>query len=221
METVKKPFIPAWIFEQGFTARHIAVLCYVARRGECYASQTTIAKCLHIERHDVGKILRELVAHKWLVLAPNGTNKRATKCYKLADQLGIRLDAPKRGTWRHLAPQSNNFFSYSTAIRKQPMQTEPDKATNIANAKENAAFQGIDVSEYSAAAVRAAINAQNATKEALEAKTSMNTAEAVEATVTKDSEGIKSKDNVLSLIFGGMEHLRGRRPANRKAEKWA
>jgi len=221
MEKIKTPFIPGWIFEQGFTARHIAVLCYVARRGQCYASQTTIGKCIHVERHDVGKILRELVAHQWLVLAPNGANKRATKCYKLADQLGIRFDAQKRKTWRHLAPQSNHFFSYCTAIEEQPMQTEPNKATNIDKATENAAFQGRDVSEHSAAAVRAAINAQNATKEALEAKSSMNTAEAAEATVTKDSEGIQGKDNVLSLIFGGMEHLRGRRPANRKAEKWA
>jgi len=221
MEKIKTPFIPAWIFEQGFTARHIAVLCYVARRGQCYASQATIAKCIHVERHDVGKILRELVAHQWLVLAPNGANKRATKCYKLADQLGIRLDAPKRETWRQMAPQSNNLFSYSTAIGEQPMQTEPNKATNIANATENAAFQGKEVSEHSAAAVRAAINAQNATKEASEARSSMNTAESVEATVTKDSEGIQGKDNVLSLIFGGMEHLRGRRPATRKAVKWA
>jgi hypothetical protein len=221
MEKIKTPFIPAWIFEQGFTARHIAVLCYVARRGQCYASQTTIGKCLHIERHDVGKILRQLVAHQWLVLAPNGTNKRATKCYKLADQLGIRLDAPKRGTWRQMAPQSNNLNSYSTAIGEEPMQTEPNKATNIDKATENASFQGKEVSEHSAAAVRAAINAQNATKEALEAKSSMNTAEEVEATVTEDSEGIQGKANVLSLIFGGMEHLRGRRPANRKAEKWA
>ena len=221
MEKIKTPFIPAWIFEQGFTARHIAVLCYVARRGQCYASQTTIGKCLHIERHDVGKILRQLVAHQWLVLAPNGTNKRATKCYKLADQLGIRLDAPKRGTWRQMAPQSNNLNSYSTAIGEEPMQTEPNKATNIDKATENASFQGKEVSEHSAAAVRAAINAQNATKEALEAKSSMNTAEEVEATVTDDSEGIQGKANVLSLIFGGMEHLRGRRPANRKAEKWA
>ena len=101
------------------------------------------------------------------------------------------------------------------------MQTQPDKATNIANAKENAAFQGKDVSEHSAAAVRAAINAQNATKEAVEAENGIDTAEEVEATFTEDSEGIKGKDNVLSLIFGGMEHLRGRRPANRKAEKWA
>jgi len=221
MEKIKTPFIPAWIFEQGFTARHIAVLCYVARRGQCYASQTTIGKCLHIERHDVGKILSQLVAHQWLVLAPNGTNKRATKCYKLADQLGIRLDAPKRGTWRQMAPQSNNLNSYSTAIGEEPMQTEPNKATNIDKATENASFQGKEVSEHSAAAVRAAINAQNATKEALEAKSSMNTAEEVEATVTEDSEGIQGKANVLSLIFGGMEHLRGRRPANRKAEKWA
>ena len=221
MEKIKTPFIPAWIFEQGFTARHIAVLCYVARRGQCYASHATIGKCIHVERHDIGKILRELVAHQWLVLAPKGANKRSTKCYKLADQLGIRLDAPKRETWRQMAPQSNNFFSYSTAIRKQPMQTEPDKATNIANATENAAFQGREVSEHSAAAVRAAINAQNATKEAVEARSSMNTAEAVESTLTKDCEGIQGKDNVLSLIFGGMEHLRGRRPARRKAEKWA
>lgn len=221
METVKKPFIPAWIFEQGFTARHIAVLCYVARRGQCYASQTTIGKCIHVERHDVGKILRELVAHKWLVLAPNGANKRATKCYKLADQLGIRLDAPKKQTWRQMAPQSNNLNSYSTAIGEQPMQKEPNKANNIANATENAAFQGRDVSEHSAAAVRAAIKAQNATKEAPEARSSINTAEAVEATLTEDSESIRGKDNVLSLIFGHMEHLRGRRPASRKAEKWA
>jgi hypothetical protein len=221
MEKIKTPFIPAWIFEQGFTARHIAVLCYIARRGECYASQATIGKCLHIERHDVGKILRELVAHQWLVLAPNGANKRATKCYRLADQLGIRLDAPKRETWGHLAPQSNNLYSYSTAIEEQPMQTEPNKATNIDKATENASFQSRDVSEHSAAAVRAAINAQNATKEALEAECSMNTADAAETTVTENSEGIQGKDNVLSLIFGGMEHLRGRRPASRKAEKWA
>lgn len=221
METMKKPFIPAWIFEQGFTARHIAVLCYVARRGQCYASQTTIAKCIHVERHDVGKILRELVAHQWLVLAPNGANKRATKCYKLADQLGIRLDASKRESWRQMAPQSNNFNAYSTAIGELPMPKEPNKAENIANAQENASFQGKEVSEHSAAAVRAAINAQNATKEAPEARSSMNTAEAAEATLTEDSDGIKGKDNVLSLIFGHMEHLRGRRPANRKAEKWA
>jgi len=221
MEKIKTPFIPAWIFEQGFTARHIAVLCYVARRGECYASHATIGKCIHVERHDVGKILRELVAHQWLVLAPNGANKRATKCYKLADQLGIRLDAPKRKTWGQMAPQSNNLNGYSTAIGEHPMQTEPDKAENIANAKENASFQGKEVSEHSEAAVRAAINAQNATKEALGAKSSMNTAEAVEATVTEESDGIQGKDNVLSLIFGGMEHLRGRRPASRKAEKWA
>jgi hypothetical protein len=221
MEKIKTPFIPGWIFEQGFTARHIAVLCYVARRGQCYASQTTIGKCIHVERHDVGKILRELVAHQWLVLAPNGANKRGTKCYKLADQLGIRLDAPKRETWRQMAPQSNNFNAYSTAIGEQPMPKEPNKATNIANATENAAFQGKEVSGHSEAAVRAAINAQNATKEAPDARSSMNTAEAVEATVTEDSVGIQGKDNVLSLIFGGMEHLRGRRPANRKAEKWA
>ena len=101
------------------------------------------------------------------------------------------------------------------------MQTEPNKAENIANAKENAFFQGKKVSEHSAAAVRAAINAQNATKEAVEAESSMNTAEAAEATLTEDSDGIQGKDNVLSLIFGGMEHLRGRRPASRKAEKWA
>jgi len=221
MAKIKTPFIPGWIFEQGFTARHIAVLCYVARRGQCYASQATIGKCIHIERHDVGKILRELVAHQWLVLAPNGTNKRGTKCYKLAEQPGIRLDAPKKQTWRQMAPQSNQLNSYSTAIGEQPMQTKQDKAENIANATENTSFQGKDVSGHSAAAVRAAINEQNATKEAPGAESSMNTAEAVKTTLTNDSEGIQGKDNVLSLIFGGMEHLRGRRPANRKAEKWA
>jgi len=50
---MKKPFIPSWIFEQGFPARHVAVLCYVASRGKCLASQATIGKALHIERGDV------------------------------------------------------------------------------------------------------------------------------------------------------------------------
>ena len=95
LETVimKKPFIPSWIFEQGFTARHIAVLCLIAMRGKCFESQKSIAETLHINVRHVRQILKELEQYQWLKVTRKGGAKRWNNCYQLAQELGVRFDA--------------------------------------------------------------------------------------------------------------------------------
>ena len=218
---MKKPFIPSWIFEQGFPARHVAVLCYVASRGKCLASQATIGKALHIERGDVGKILRDLVAHQWLEVLPFGYNGKWIKCHKLAAKEGIRFDAPKRFRCSHLATQTNNLISNSTLIGEEKMSNKSKTAKQCSQLPKNGSINVKGVSEHSAATKGAAENAQKGTKEASERSGSMMTAGETEASVTGQSLTLKERNKVLAVIFSDFEHMRGKRPATRKAEKWA
>ena len=224
LETIinmKKPFIPSWIFEQGFPARHVAVLCYVASRGKCLASQATIGKALHIERGDVGKILRDLVAHQWLEVLPFGYTGKWVKCHKLTSKEGIRFDAPKRPLGcSQMATQTNNLSSNSTLTGEEEISKKAKAAEKCSELPKNGSIKVKEVSGHSAAAECAAENAQKGTQEASQRSSSMMTAEKIEASVTGQSVTLKERDKVLAVIFSDFEHMRGKRPASRKAEKW-
>lgn len=218
---MKKPFIPSWIFEQGFPARHVAVLCYVASRGNCLASQATIGKALHIERGDVGKILRDLVAHQWLEVLPFGYKGKSVKCHKLTSKEGIRYDAPKRLGCSQMATQTNNISSNSKLIGEEKISNKSKSSKQCPQLPKNGSIKVKEVSGHSAATQGAAENAQKGVKEALPPSGSMMTAEKTEASVTRQSVTLKERDKVLAVIFSDFEHMRGKRPASRKAEKWA
>ena len=198
----------------------MAVLCYVASRGKCLASQATIGKALHIERGDVGKILRDLVAHRWLDVLPFGYKGKSVKCHKLAAVEGIRFDAPKRLGCSQMATQTNNLFSNSTLIGEQKISNKATAAKQCSQLPKNGSIKVKKVSGHSAATKGAADNAQKGHQEASQRSCSMTAAEKTEASVTGQSVTLKERDKVLAVIFSDFEHMRGKRPASRKVEKW-
>ena len=77
--TWQSPFIPAWMFQQGFTPTQLAVLCYVAMRGKCWENKRVMAQALRIGETALRKTLRELVSSNWL----SKSQKGKSHCYQV------------------------------------------------------------------------------------------------------------------------------------------
>jgi hypothetical protein len=90
--TWQSPFIPAWMFQQGFTPTQLAVLCYVAMRGKCWENKRVMATALRVNPATLKKTLCELLAQGWLLK----TMKQRSHCYQLAQGSPITAPQPNR-----------------------------------------------------------------------------------------------------------------------------
>jgi len=212
---MKKPFIPSWIFEQGFPARHIAILCFVAMRGKCFQSQKSIAETLHINVRHVRQILKELEQYQWLKVSRKGGAKRWRNCYELADKLGIRFDAPKRVGWTQKGPLTNQYIS--TISYKGD-----SKATSalIMDKNKDLSSKQCLISPQRSEEVDGPPESPQCTSKAPLEPNNTNTAQADKNALTNEAEKLKQRDKIITSIFQDFEHLRGKRPTKTTKEKW-
>ena len=212
---MKKPFIPSWIFEQGFTARHIAVLCLIAMRGKCFESQKSMAETLHINVRHVRQILKELEQYQWLKVTRKGGAKRWRNCYQLADKLGIRFDASKRVRWTLLGPLTNQYISTnsyrgdSKATSALIMDKEKDLSSKecLLNPQRSEEVGGRPESP------------QCTSKASLE-PSNTNTAQGNQNALTGEAETLKQRDKIITSIFQDFDHLKAKPPTKTTKEKW-
>ena len=212
---MKKPFIPQWIFEQGFPARHIAILCFVAMRGKCFESQKSIAETLHINVRHVRQILKELEQYQWLKVSRKGGAKRWNNCYELAQELGVRFDASKRVRWTLLGPVTNQGTN-TNSYREQATATS---ALNMDKNKDLSSKQCLLSSERSDEVGGRPESPQCPSKASLGASNT-NTAQGDKNALTNEAETLKQRDKIITSIFTDFEHLRGKRPTRTTKEKW-
>ena len=212
---MKRPFIPSWIFEQGFTARHIAILCFVAMRGKCFESQKSMAETLHINVRHVRQILKELEQYQWLKVSRKGGAKRWRNCYELADKLGIRFDAPKRVGWTQKGPLTNQYIS--TISYKG--DSKATSASNMTKNKDLSSKQCLISSERSDE-VDGRPESPQCTSEASLEPSNTNTAQGDKNVLTGEAETLKQRDKIITSIFTDFDHLKAKPPTKTTKEKW-
>lgn len=61
-----KPFIPSWLDDAGLTPAQFRVYCHIARRGACWESLPSFARCCKMDREGVQKAIRELESKGWI-----------------------------------------------------------------------------------------------------------------------------------------------------------
>jgi DNA-binding MarR family transcriptional regulator len=66
MANMKKPFVPSWLFEQGFNAYQVAIFCYISMRGKCFENKRTIAKNLGMSKDTFYRTLKPLIDRGWV-----------------------------------------------------------------------------------------------------------------------------------------------------------
>ena len=217
LETVimKKPFIPHWIFEQGFTARHIAVLCLIAMRGKCFESQKSIAETLHINVRHVRQILKELEQYQWLKVTRKGGAKRWNNCYQLADKLGVRFDASKRVRWTLLGPLTNQG-TYINSYRGD------SKATSalIMDKENDLSSKQCLLSPQRSEEVDGRPESPQCTSEASLEPSNTNTAQGDKNALTEEAEKLKQRDKIITSIFTEFDHLKAKPRTKTTKEKW-
>jgi len=212
---MKKPFIPQWIFEQGFTARHIAILCLIAMRGKCFESQKSIAETLHINVRHVRQILKELEQYQWLKVTRKGGAKRWRNCYQLADKLGIRFDASKRVRWTLLGPLTNQYISTNS-------YRGDSKATSASNmTKENdLSSKECLISSERSDEVEGRPESPQCTSETSLEPSNTNTAQGDKNALTEEAETLKQRDKIITSIFTDFDHLKAKPRTKTTKEKW-
>lgn len=215
MEIMKKPFVPSWIFEQGFTARHIAVLCLIAMRGKCFESQKSMAETLHMNVRHVRKILKELEQYQWLKVTKKGGAKRWRNCYELAQELGVRFDAPKRVGWTQKGPLTNQYIS-TISYREQATATS---ASNMTKNKDLSSKQCLISPQRSEEVEGRPESPQYASEASLE-PSNTNTAQADKNALTSEAETLKQRDKIITSIFTDFDHLKAKPRTKTTKEKW-
>lgn len=212
---MKKPFIPQWIFEQGFTARHIAILCFVAMRGKCFESQKSIAETLHMNVRHVRQILKELEQYQWLKVTKKGGASRWRNCYELADKLGIRFDAPKRVGWTLLGPLTNQYISTNS-------YRGDSKATSALNMTKNKDLSSKEclLSPQRSEEVDGRPESPQCTSETSLETSNTNTAQADKNALTGEAETLKQRDKIITSIFQDFDHLKAKPRTKTTKEKW-
>ena len=115
----KKPFIPIWMDQAGFTPHQFRVLCHLWSRGQgrCYPSMETIATCCKINLKTAKRTIKELESHgfierrkrkapgirfsnEYILTGPKGTpvkNEPAQKEPPLTGPKGTPPNRPKSG----------------------------------------------------------------------------------------------------------------------------
>ena len=133
--SIKRGFVPQWIFERGFSITQREVLFYVMMRGDCFENKRKMAATLRIGINKLRQTLDELVALQWLTKTTKSTGKKRATCYALAPVEGIRADEKRRQT--HFArlqvkPLTNAIKSTYIAIKeKAPQQSAENAPSNI------------------------------------------------------------------------------------------
>ena len=74
----QRPFIPAWIFEQGFNAHQLAIFCYVTMRGRCFESKKSMIRALNMSPNAFWDNLNVLINDGWIVKKSNGKGRAVT-----------------------------------------------------------------------------------------------------------------------------------------------
>ena len=133
--SIKRGFVPQWIFERGFSITQREVLFYVMMRGDCFENKRKMAATLRIGINKLRQTLDELVALQWLTKTTKSTGKKRATCYALAPVEGIRADEKRRQT--HFArlqvkPLTNAINSFNIAIEEEaPQQSAEKPPSNI------------------------------------------------------------------------------------------
>lgn len=69
---MKTPFIPSWLFDQGFNSQEFSIYCYVAMRGDCWESKRTIAQALGMSKDSFYRHLNQLIKSGWVTRSSKG-----------------------------------------------------------------------------------------------------------------------------------------------------
>ena len=69
----KRPFIPSWLFKQGFNSHQFTIYSYVSMRGDCFENKRSMCKAMKMGVNAFYKHLAILVAAGWIsASASNG-----------------------------------------------------------------------------------------------------------------------------------------------------
>lgn len=100
------PFIPAWMRDQNWSPHQWAIYCYIASRGECWATKRTMAKELKMTRDTLVRELEDLVKCGWIQETNNGPRSPKTYRAKTGGKPVVRLRRRSRKykTWPHERP---------------------------------------------------------------------------------------------------------------------
>ena len=84
---MKKPYIPQWIFEQGWTHTQVSIYCYICMRGECFENKSKISKTLGMSKNTFYRHLEKLIDNGWITQGWRGRSRTLTatnsgKCIK-------------------------------------------------------------------------------------------------------------------------------------------
>jgi|LakMenEpi03Aug12_release.lakeMendotaPanAssembly.Ray.scaffolds.fasta_scaffold289075_2 hypothetical protein len=134
-EDYKKPFVPIWMEQAGFTLHQYRVLCHLWSRGQgrCYPSMDLIASSCGIRRGTVCKVIKELEVAGFVT-----RRKRKSKGIRFANEyiLTGAPAAPVKNEPGHLehrltrickAPVNRDTWSTGndTSVNDSPMNESP------------------------------------------------------------------------------------------------
>ena len=184
-------------------------------RGKCFESQKSIAETLHMNVRHVRQILKELEQYQWLKVTQKGGAKRWNNCYQLADELGVRFDAPKRVGGTLLGPVTNQGTN-TNSYREQATATSASNMTKENDLSSKQCLLNPQRSEE----VDGPPESPQCTSEASLEPSNTNTAQGNQNALTTEAEKLKQRDKIITSIFTDFEHLRGKRPTKTTKEKW-
>jgi len=132
----KKPFIPAWLFEQGFSAQQLAIYCYVAMRGDCFETKTTMMRALRMGDATFYNALNALINAGWIMKITRGQGKSVTlKCQKQGrDMKSKPLRKKRKQKTRHDREAENmiQMDQLREAFHKNALDSDTEQDSNVA-----------------------------------------------------------------------------------------
>lgn len=184
-------------------------------RGKCFESQKSIAETLHINVRHVRQILKELEQYQWLKVSRKGGAKRWNNCYQLAQELGVRFDAPKRVRWTQKGPLTNQG-TYINSYREQATAT----SALIMDKENDLSSKQCLLSPQRSEEVDGRPESPQCTSEASLEPSNTNTAQGDKNALTKETEKLKQRDKIITSIFTDFDHLKAKPTTKTTKEKW-
>lgn len=133
----KKPFIPDWIFRQGFSAHQLAIYCYVTMRGDCFEAKSTIAKALRMQPNAFYRALNALINAGWVTKTTQGQGKPVIlKCQLQGADMSTKSPCkPKRKVQTRHDREAHNMIMMDNLremFRHNGLSNDEGAETNVA-----------------------------------------------------------------------------------------
>ena len=132
----KKPYIPDWIFRQGFSAHQLAIYLYVYMRGQCFETKKKIYKALRINSGAFYSNLNALVQAGWIMKSYERKGKAVTYTARLdGAELSDRPIKSKRKATTRKDREARNMIMLDdlrVQLSKNGLDPESSDKSNVA-----------------------------------------------------------------------------------------